>query len=638
MTTRHFILATAGHVDHGKSALVKALTGVDPDRLPEEKARGITIELGFAHLELAAPNESEVFSIGVIDVPGHEDFVRKMVSGAGAIDLALLVVAADDGWMPQTEEHLHILLYLGVSRIVVALTKWDLVKDVEAAEIKVRAKLRCTPFADAAIVKTAAPASRGLAELREQIAREFASIQPQRDIDKPRLHVDRAFSLRGIGTVVTGTLTGGKLRRGETVAVQPGAISSRIRSLQNHNRDVEEIGPGTRVALNLTDIALASDTNADGVQRGDIVARTGSGEPTTTIDVFVTRLARSGAAPTPLRHGASVRVHHGSSNTLARIFLSEDETLAPGQAALAELRLTKPILAFAGDRVVIRDSAERHTLAGAVVLDPMASGKNFRRPAQREFLRDCSVMPLTSIRLIRAQLKRDRVVVSSSVLKNSWFSAGEILESIGTLASTNEIALRGELAVDASWWRATIRKAVTAVDAEHKAYPERAGLDLMRLRRMLALDSQQVFDALLADLAAEGIARTGDVVRRLSHRASLPPALQKIANDIRAALAVKSFDPPSHRDLTATAEAKQALRFLIQSNEVLEINEEVVLLRDAFFQMREAIVSFIRRNGAATVAELRQALGSSRRIMIPFLERLDRDGVTRRIGDKRELR
>ena len=234
---KHFILATAGHVDHGKSALVKALTGIDPDRLPEEKARGITIELGFAHLELASPNESEVFSIGVIDVPGHEDFVKKMVSGAGAIDLALLVVAADDGWMPQTEEHLQILIYLGVPRIVVALTKCDLAKDVEAAEEEVRAQLRDTAFADAAIVRTAAPASRGLAELREQLAREFASIQPQRDFDKPRLHVDRAFSLRGIGTVVTGTLTGGKLRRGESVTVHPRAISSRIRSLQNHNRD-----------------------------------------------------------------------------------------------------------------------------------------------------------------------------------------------------------------------------------------------------------------------------------------------------------------------------------------------------------------------------------------------------------------
>jgi selenocysteine-specific elongation factor len=317
--------------------------------------------------------------------------------------------------------------------------------------------------------------------------------------------------------------------------------------------------------------------------------------------------------------------------------LQDGATLAPGDAAVSELRLTKPLLAFTGDRIVIRDSADRRTLAGAVVLDPTASARNFRKPAQREFFRDCSVMPLTSTRLVRAQLKRDHAVVRSSVLKNSWFSTGEISESLRTLASEKEIALRGEFAIDAPWWRAAISKAVTMVDAEHKTHPDRVGLNLMRLRKMLALDSQQVFDALLADLAMEGIARVGDVVRRSSHHASLPPALQEIANDIRTALAVKSFDPPSRRELTTTAEAKQALRFLIQSNEVLEINEEVVLLRDAFFQMRDTIVSLIRKNGAATVAELRQTLSSSRRVMVPLLEYLDRNRVTRRIGDRRTL-
>ena len=244
MTAKHFILATAGHVDHGKSALVKALTSIDPDRLPEERKRGITIELGFAHLELVSPNESEMFSVGVVDVPGHEDFVRKMISGTSAIDLALLVVAADDGWMPQTEEHLQILTYLGVPRIVVALTKVDLVESAREVEEEVRTHLRGTSFADAAIIATVAPQGRGLPELRAQLARKFASFEPQADIGKPRLHVDRAFSMRGIGTVVTGTVIGGRFRRGETVTVQPAKASVRIRSLQNHHRAVEEIGPG----------------------------------------------------------------------------------------------------------------------------------------------------------------------------------------------------------------------------------------------------------------------------------------------------------------------------------------------------------------------------------------------------------
>jgi len=237
MTEKHFILATAGHVDHGKSALVKSLTGTDPDRLPEEKARKITIDLGFAPLELASPDNPDArFSVGIIDVPGHEDFVKNMVAGVGSIDLALLVVAADDGWMAQTEEHLRILAHLGVRRAVVALTKIDLATAEEVVEGEVREQLRDSPFADAAIVKTSVVSDRGLDQLKTQLAREFCFLPPPRDIGKPRLFVDRTFSLRGVGTVVTGTVSGGEFTRGNSVVIQPRGQHSKIRSAQNHNR------------------------------------------------------------------------------------------------------------------------------------------------------------------------------------------------------------------------------------------------------------------------------------------------------------------------------------------------------------------------------------------------------------------
>src|SRR5438477_8165868 len=242
VTTRHFMIATAGHVDHGKSALVKALTGTDPDRLPEEKARQITIELGFAELNLTAPN-GETIHAAIVDVPGHEDFVRNMIAGVGSIDLVLLVIAADDGWMPQTEEHLQILQYLGVTHAVIALTKID-IGNANETELQIRVQLRDTAFANAPIVRT--ELGHASEQLKEAIASQLSRLEPQRDIGKPRLFVDRAFTLRGIGTVVTGTLTGGILRVGDAVIVQPRGAHSRIRSLQSHGRDVDLAQPGTR--------------------------------------------------------------------------------------------------------------------------------------------------------------------------------------------------------------------------------------------------------------------------------------------------------------------------------------------------------------------------------------------------------
>src|SRR5262245_56269248 len=264
--SRHYIVATAGHVDHGKSALIKALTGTDPDRLPEEKARGITIELGFAHLELASPETASPIHIGFIDVPGHEDFVKNMVAGVGAIDLALLIVAADDGWMPQTEEHLQILSYFGVRRAVVSLTKADLATDEAAAVSEVRRHLEGSAFAEAPIVPTSVVTGRGLDALRSTLARVLSAAPPSRDIGKPRLAVDRVFTLPGAGTIVTGTLVGGRLQRGQAVVIQPGGQPTRIRRIQSHGRDVEISVPGTRTALNLADVDPAA-----GVRRGDVI-------------------------------------------------------------------------------------------------------------------------------------------------------------------------------------------------------------------------------------------------------------------------------------------------------------------------------------------------------------------------------
>lgn len=633
MELKRFILATAGHVDHGKSALVRALTGTDPDRLPEEKLRGITIELGFAQLELRTPEA--LLSVGIVDVPGHEDFVKNMVAGVGSIDLALLVVAADDGWMPQTEEHLQILIYLGVPRVVVALTKVDLVESADAAHENVRAKLRDTPFADAAIVGTSTTNQTSVEELKAQLAREFHELVPQRDIGKPRLAVDRAFTLRGIGTVVTGTLTGGSLKRGQAMVIQPKKIPARIRAIQNHNHEVEEIGPGARTALSLPDVAVAREKNIAGVWRGDTITLSEFGEAVTIVDVMLSRSSRLPAKMRPIKHGAAVRVHHGSANLEARVFFQNDEELHAGETAIAQIRFEVPMFIFACDRFVIRDASEQTTLAGGIALDPNASVRNFRSSAQREFLAKRAQAPQDAGVFGATQIARDRVVKRTALLAKSSFAPDEIAHSI---KSANAIE-RGELVFDAKWWNEVLRQAESIIDLEHKAHPNHAGLALLELRKEFRRDLPlpEIFDVLVSELCRTGFVRTGETIARATHRPSLPPQLQSAADRIRAVLATKKFDPPSRAEIAPDTTSQQALRFLRDCGEVVELSSDVVLATEEFAKMRDALVAFLRKNNSAGVSELRQLLGTSRRVIIPFLERLDREGITRRLGDKRVL-
>src|SRR5205807_536874 len=472
MELTRFILATAGHVDHGKSALVRALTGTDPDRLPEEKLRGITIELGFAQLELRMPDA--LLSIGIVDVPGHEDFVKNMVAGVGSIDLALLVVAANDGWMPQTEEHLQILIYLGVRRIVVVLTKIDLAESADATEKEMRAQLHDTPFADAVIIRTSITNESSIDELKAQLARECSALVPQRDFGKPRLAVDRAFILRGIGTVVTGALVGGTLGRGQAVVVQPAKIPARIRAIQNHNREVEEIGPGARTALSLPDVSVAREKDSSGVWRGDVITLSEFGEASIVADVMVSRSSRLPPKTRSIKHDAAARVHHGSANFGARVFFQSSEELRAGETAIAQIRFETPAFIFAGDRFVIRDASEQNTLAGGVVLDPDVSVRNFRSAAQREFLAKRAQAPHDAGVFAATEITRDRAVKRNALLAKSSFGADEIDQSI---KSANVIE-RGDLVIDAKWWNEVLRKAEAIIDVEHKAHPNHAGIAL----------------------------------------------------------------------------------------------------------------------------------------------------------------
>ena len=630
---QHYIVATAGHVDHGKSALIKALTGTDPDRLPEEQSRGITIDLGFAHLELPAPGpERSTFLLGIVDVPGHEDFVKNMVAGVGSIDLALMVVAADDGWMPQTEEHLQILTYFGVRRAVVALTKADLAEDEQIAVGAIRERLAGTAFAEAPVIPTSVVQGRGLTDLKTALAAVLAHTPPPRDIGKPRLPVDRVFTLSGIGTVVTGTLFGGTLRRGQSVVIQPSGTRTRIRRIQSHGRDVEASGPGTRTALNLTDVDAL-----EGVHRGDVITLEELGGPSEIVDV---RLEISPRAARPLKDGLRVRVHHGSGNVAAHVALATGKELAVGGRAIAQLRLESPAFVFAGDHFTVRDWSEQHTLAGAVVIDPDGKRKAFRAPGRQRSLGLLAESVDDVTGFVGAYVSREGAVRRAELLRKSNFSAGDIDGAIARLVGAGSLVSAGDLVADPERWQGIARSAAAAIDAAHRAHPEHLGLPLADLRAALEgeLPVEELFDPLIAVLCQHEFVRVGSVVRRATHRPALPEPLEAAGAKLRQALTAKPVEPPSRKELAPDPVSQRALRFLIETGEVVEISADLVMSAHGAADATERVRTFIREHGPATVSDLRQALGTSRRVVVPLLEFLDRTFVTLRQGDKRTLR
>jgi selenocysteine-specific elongation factor len=628
----HYIVATAGHVDHGKSALIKALTGTDPDRLPEEKARGITIDLGFAHLELPSPVSPSPIHVGIVDVPGHEDFVKNMVAGVGAIDLALLIVAADDGWMPQTEEHLQILSYFGVRRAVVSLTKADLAADEAAAASEVRQYLEGSAFADAPIVPTSVVTGRGLDELKSTLARELSAGPPPRNVGKPRLAVDRVFTLAGAGTIVTGTLVGGRLQRGQAVVVQPGGQPARVRRIQSHGRDVEVSGPGTRTALNLADVDPIA-----GVHRGDVITLPEMGSASDCLDVMLEVSARASKA---LKDGVRVRVHYGSGNVPAHVALGTGKELAVGQRVLAQLRLESPVYLCSGDHLTIRDWPEQLTLAGAIVLDPDATRRAFRAARRQQSLERVASSLDSPVNLVATSVARDIVIRRSRAFVKTRFSRDEIDAAIQLLVREGTVVALGDTLVDATTWTATRRRAAQLIDDAHREHPERLGLSVTDLRNAITKEFpiDDLFDALLVSLGDEGFARSGLVIQRAAHRATLPDPLRAAGEALRRALAAQPLEPPSRKELTPDAATQRALKFLIESGEVVEISAELVLSTAAAAQATANVKAFLAKHGPATVSELRQALGSSRRVVVPFLEYLDRTFVTVRHDDKRALR
>ena len=624
------IIGTAGHIDHGKTALVHALTGVDTDRLKEEKARGISIELGYAYQPL---ENDEV--LGFIDVPGHERFIHTMLAGAAGIDFALLVVAADDGIMPQTREHLDILSQLGVHHGAVALTKIDRVdaERVVEVEAEVHALLSTTSsLAAAPSFPVSALTGEGVESLRAYLQAEARASSKCADEGEFRLAVDRSFVLRGIGTVVTGTVFSGSARVGDELMISPSGKSVRLRNLHVMNRAAAEGHAGQRCALN-----LAGADKAD-IQRGDWVTVPRLHAPTDRLDALLTL---SQNAPQALRHWTPVHLHLGAAHVMARVALLERETLAPGERALAQLVLDRPIGALHGDAFIVRDADAKHTLGGGRVLDPWAPQRKRRTPERLAELAALQI-PGPPLRLKRL-LDRTEWGLDLNRLVIAWNLPG----LVNLLPDEIKVVAAGEqkLAFPASQWRALEQRLEDGLADFHARFPDEMGPEASRARRMyLAKLPATVFSALTVALSAAGrIKRSGPWLHLPDHHISLTPQEEALYERIRPWLLESRYDPPWVRDLAKRSGADEGrVRLLMQKlarqGKVYQVVRDLFYAPEAVADLAAIVTEMDQAKEGAHAAAFRDRTGIGRKRCIQLLEFFDRVGYTRRSRDTHHLR
>lgn len=631
------VLGTAGHIDHGKSALVEALTGIDPDRLEEEKRRGITIELGFA--QLALPDGR---TLGVVDVPGHERFVRQMIAGSTGIDIALLCIAADDGIMPQTLEHLRVIELLGIPKMLVALTKTDLVDGewIEFVEGEVRERLAATPYRDSPIVPVSAKTGDGLAELVDAIASLADGMRGRSDSGPARMPIDRSFTIKGAGTVVTGTLWSGTIRPDDELELLPAGTRCRVRGIQQHGRDVKAAHAGTRTAVNI------ADASTDQAKPGMFLATPGAIEATDRFDAWLSYLGAAKAKP--LESGARLRIAHGTAEAFGRVLLMDgNPSLEPGESAFAQIRLEEPLPLSRDDRFIVRSMSPVEVVGGGRVL--------VCRPRRRSNLSHAERGLLAALRdgdrptALRCAIQmKNAPFTSESLCRKHGFETAWCRDALEGMADSKAIVrLEGSSGAAVYVEPRVLGSLASAVDnallAFHARNPQRTGVGKSQLLDLLGGKARpETFDALLGHLRSCGaiLWENGEA----SHPKAGAGAKRReaeAADVLREALSRSGLTPPTVDELAASCSvpveiAHRALGSLAKQGEAVGI-AGFYFSAEAVEEARKSVVSYLDGHGSATAAELKDALGVSRKHAIPLLEHLDAQGVTRRQGDRREL-
>jgi selenocysteine-specific elongation factor len=600
------VIGTAGHVDHGKSSLVQRLTGTDPDRLAEEKRRGLTIDLGFAQLTLPSGR-----SAGIVDVPGHERFIRNMLAGAGGINVCLFVVAANEGWKPQSAEHLAIVDVLGISAGVVAVTKSDAVdaSTLRAVVAQTRARIEKTTLASAPVIPCSAKTGQGIDDLLEALDRSVGEAPPPADRGRPRLWIDRVFTIAGAGTVVTGTLTGGSFARGQDVSIAPSGIAARIRSIQSHSESLDAVLPGNRVALNLSGLDRTQ------AERGNAVVLPGKWFPTRRADARVSVVAEAlGGRTSELTEKGAHLLYTGSAETPVRVKLLGTRKIEPGASGFAQIYLRDELPLERGDRFVLRDAGRVLTIGGGEVLDPGPDSVRDEH-SRREHL--ARIDGASSDRTLRELIELEGRLHADSALQRS-----------GAEVVPDDVARLGALLVSTNRYESLREQLLSNLEAHHAANPLERGRALELVRADIALPPD-AFDALV-DSVPDAV-KEGSTLRLATHSISLDPGEESERRRLLDAIGHGAFAPPLAGDLAAD---ESLLRALAEEGELVKVSD-FYLTAERAAEAKVRIVTQIQERGPQTVAQIRDLLGTSRKYAVPLCEWLDASGVTVRRGDVR---
>jgi selenocysteine-specific elongation factor len=633
---KHIVLGTAGHVDHGKTALVKALTGVDTDRLKEEKERGITIELGFAPLDLEGDER-----ISVVDVPGHEKFVKNMVAGATGIDLVVMVIAADEGVMPQTREHLDICTLLGIRQGVVALTKVDLVDEEWLSLVRddVREFLKGTFLADAPVVPCSVVTGQGIPVLRRAIGEAVSRLEERRDSGLFRLPIDRVFTMKGFGTVVTGTLVSGKVEVGDTVEIMPSKVQAKIRGIQVHNESQDAARAGQRTAINLQGVEKET------VSRGEVLTHPGIFEAGQRPDVFLQYL-RGGEKK--LKTRSLVRFHTGTSEIIARVLLLNREEIEPGESAFAQVLLDSPVVVMGRDRFVIRSYSPVRTIGGGEILDPQ--GRKQKRGIDK-FLGELEIL-LSGTDAERAETIIGRTGAAGlsawDLAVRSGMAMADLQKIVKDLAQKKKVILPekdGSRIIAYPAYQALQDRLLAEIEGYHRKNPLKEGMPKEELRMVLPEDvDSKLFNMAAKELEKEGrIAVEKESVRLTGHRVSLKGELEGLKAKIVQTYLKAKLTPPLVKEVleqfdSKPGEVQSVLGVLLKEGVLLKVTEDLYFHRDPMDQLRNDYVKLLAKDGKATPATFKDLTGLTRKFIIPLMEYFDANKLTIRVGDHRMLR